>query len=215
MFEQVLDITFRGPIPQSRDELKSLLVAKLNDCQKQVSLMYHSSQQGAEDSTISADLAIMSTPKASFNAFHPLLNHPLPTFHAFNTPGNSSTAPLPWLQMYEATNANYHQLQYPQESQNPQIESMDLHHSQSRDSGYGTISVGCFLNCSGFCTCYDSSDMNRSSFDGSAQTTSYLDGLGLAQGRREEAMDSGQMQSNMLTSIPRSNGNVDDLDHFL
>lgn len=212
IFERALDITFQGPIHLSREELKSLLVAKLTDCQKQVSSMYHKTQHAAEESANGVDLTTMSTPRASFNTFQSFQNDRAPTIDAFNAPGNSSIEPLPWMQMYEVTNATYNQLQYPHEGQTGFV---DLWPARSRDSGYGTMSIGCVSNCTDFCTCYDSSEMNRNSFDGSAQTTNFLDGLGLVQGPQEEDLDSGTTQSSMLASIPRSNGNLDGPNQFL
>jgi hypothetical protein len=87
-----------------------------------------------------------------------------------------------------------------------------LAHPRSRDSGYSTNSVCCFPNCSEYCSCYDSSDVNRSSFDAGAQASAFPNDLGLLQDLDEHTLDPGRMQDNGLTSIPRTNGCLDEVD---
>lgn len=211
-FREALDITFQGQLPQSPEEFKSLLVARLSDCLEQVLSRYHNSQQASIQSNSGPDTATMSTPKASSNGFQPLASVPNQHCNAFNTPGTRSAAPVSWYQPYEVPNAAYHQLLYPQEGQNSRAGSIDLPSSLSRDSGYSTNSVCCFPNCIEYCSCYDSSDVNRSSLDGSTQAANFHDALGLLQNLEETTIDPARMQNNVLTSIPRTSGDLDNVD---
>lgn len=208
VFREALDVTFQGQLPESPEEFKCLLVARLNDCQKQVSLRYHSSQQTAIQSIYDTETA-MCTPKALSNSFESLSSPPGQSFDVFNVRGTRTKAPLSWHQTYDAPSITYHQLSYPQEGQSSQADSMDLPHGTSRDSGYGTNSV-CY--CSGNCSCYDPSDMNRNSYDGGTRITSFPDVLGILPDHPNTG--SGPVQSSILTSIPRTNGDLSSLDYF-
>jgi hypothetical protein len=211
-FREALDITFQGQLPQSPEEFKGLLVSRLSDCLEQVSSRYHNSQQASIQANFGPDTATMSTPKASSNDFHPLANVPNQHYNALNVSGTRSTAPVSWYQPYEVPNTAYHQLPYTQEGQNSRVGSIDLPNSRSRDSGYSTNSVCCFPNCIEYCSCYDSSDVNRSSLDGNTQAANFPDALGLQQNLEETTMDPARMQNNVLTLIPRTNRNLDNVD---
>jgi hypothetical protein len=211
-FREALDITFQGQLPQSPEEFKCLLVARLNDCLEQLSSKYHNSQQASIQSKFGPETTTMSTPKASPNGFQPLANVPNQHYNAFNMSGTRSAALVSWHQPYEIPSTAYHQLQYLQEGQNSQTGSMDLPNSRSRDSGYSTNSVCCFPNCVEYCSCYDSSDVNRSSLDESTQAANFSDALGLLQNLEETTMDPARMHNNVLTSIPGTNGNLDNVD---
>ena len=205
-FREDLDATFQEQLPQ---KVKSLLVERLSDCLQRVSSRYHSVQQASLRSNLNPEISTMSTPKASSNGFQPLTNAGNQHYSAFTIPG--TTAPVSWHQLYEVQNTSC-QLQPPLEGQKSQTGSVDLPQSRSRDSGYGANSVCCFPNCSEYCSCYDSSDVNRSSLDGSTQAGNFADALGLPQNLKESLMDSTSMHNDILTSIPRTNGDLDSLD---
>lgn len=202
-FREALDVEFQG---QMSEELKSLLVANLSDCQQRVSLRYHI-QQATVQSNDATEVATMSTPKASSSSFEPLPTLPHQGYNALNMSitGNGTAAPVSWHQTYEIPLSQ--PLQYPQEGGSSHTDSIDLPRLHARDSGYGSNSFDCYSKCSGCYTCYNRSDLSRRSFDGSSQEINFGEGLGLLLDSHDTNADPGPMTNDILTSVSRSSGN--------